>query len=91
MDGNELMEKLRNLQELKRMQEELSGEIERAQDEIKAHMTRAGLTELVAGPFRVTWNTVVTTRVDVRALSRDYPDLAARYTRASSSRRFQVK
>ena len=87
----ELVSRVQYLQELRRMSEELSGEIEGVQNEIKAHMTANALTELTAGPFKVTWATVASTRIDVKALARDYPDLAERYTRTTQSRRFQVK
>ncbi len=91
MSNTEIIEKVQYLQELRRMGEELNGEIEAVQNQIKAHMTAHSLTELVAGAFRVTWQTVVTNRLDARALARDYPELAERYTRSTPSRRFQVK
>ena len=91
MTINEITGRVQYLQELRRMAEDIAGEIEGVQNEIKAHMEQHGLSELVAGPFRVSWTTVLTTRVDARALARDYPDLAARYTKSMESRRFTVR
>ena len=91
MSQSEIVDRVQYLQELRRMAEELSAEIDRVQTEIKVHMAARSLTELVAGAFKVTWQTVVTSRIDGKALARDYPELAERYTRHISSRRFQVR
>lgn len=89
MSTAEIIAKLTNLQELKRMAEELSAEIEAAQDEIKAIMGTA--EELSAGAFKVTWKPVATSRIDTTALKKELPDIAAKYTTQSTTRRFTVK
>jgi len=91
MTPTEITARVQYLQELRRMSEELSQEIETVQNDIKSHMTQNNLTELVAGPFKVTWAPVLSTRLDTRALTRDHPDLAAQYTRPTTTRRFIVK
>ena len=90
MSQNEIITKLQDLQELRRMAEEISDEIDAAQDAIKAHMTANGLTDLVAGAFKVAWHTFTSSRIDGKALAADFPELAAKYTRTTSSRRFVV-
>ena len=75
MPNSEIISKIQELQELKRMQEELSAEIEAAQDAIKAIM--GDQEELSAGAFRVTWKPVTTSRVDTPALKKEMPDVAA--------------
>lgn len=52
MSQNEIVATVTELQELRRMQEELEAAIEAAQDKIKAHMGDA--EELTAGAFKVT-------------------------------------
>lgn len=89
MSTAEIIAKLTNLQELKRMAEELSAEIEAAQDEIKAIMGTA--EELSAGAFKVTWKPVTTSRIDTAALKKELPGIAAKYTTQSTTRRFAVK
>lgn len=89
MSTAEIIAKLTNLQELKRMAEELSAEIEAAQDEIKSIMGAA--EELSAGAFRVTWKPVTTSRIDTAALKKELPDIAERYTTKATTRRFIVK
>lgn len=84
----DITSKIANLQELRRMQEELTAEIEAAQDEIKAIM---GTEEvLLSGPYKVTWKPVTTTRLDTAALKKDLPDVAARYSKTTTTRRFTV-
>lgn len=88
MTSAEIVAKVQELQELKRMQEELSAEIEAAQDAIKAIMGDA--ESLVAGAFKVTWKPVTTSRIDTAALKKALPDIAAQYTRTTTARRFLV-
>ena len=55
-----IIAKVTELQELKRMQEELTATIESITDEIKAAMGEQ--EELSAGAFRITWKPVTTSR-----------------------------
>lgn len=83
-----IIAKVTELQELKRMQEELAATIESITDEIKAAMGEQ--EELSAGAFRVTWKPVTTSRIDTTALKKELPDVAARYLKTSTTRRFCV-
>lgn len=80
--------KVQELQELKRMQEELTATIDAITDEIKAAM--GDQEELSAGAFRITWKPVTTSRIDTTALKKELPDIAARFLKTSTSRRFCV-
>ena len=91
MSQYELEKKLTDLQELRRMQEELAAEIEAAQDAIKAHMTARGVDTLTAGAFKVTWQEVTSTRIDTAALRKDLPEVWKEYGKTSTVRRFSVK
>jgi len=83
-----IIAKVTELQELKRMQEELTATIEAITDEIKAAM--GAQEELSAGAFRITWKPVTTSRIDTTALKKELPDVAARYLKTSTTRRFCV-
>ena len=83
-----IIAKVTELQELKRMQEELTATIEAITDEIKAAMGEQ--EELSAGAFRITWKPVTTSRIDTTALKKELPDVAARYLKTSTTRRFCV-
>ena len=83
-----IIAKVTELQEFKRMQEELTATIESITDEIKAAMGEQ--EELSAGAFRITWKPVTTSRIDTTALKKELPDVAARYLKTSTTRRFCV-
>ena len=84
----ELETKARELQELKRMREELEAEITSIEDAIKAAM---GDSESVtAGAYKITWKLIESTRLDGKALRAALPDIAARFTVTSTVRRFCV-
>ena len=88
MSIKEMESRVQELQELKRMREELDAEIEAAQDAIKAAM---GDQEAVtAGAYRITWKPVESARIDTKALKAALPDIAARFTVTSMTRRFCV-
>lgn len=89
MSTPEIISTVSELQELVRMSEELNSEIEALRDKIKAVMGDSEL--LIAGPYKVTWKTVTSSRLDTSALKKALPDVAAQYTRTSTTRRFEVK
>lgn len=76
------------IRELERMQAEISQEIEAAKDQIKAAMTAAGDFELLGSDYKVTWKEVTTNKLDSTALKKALPEIAAQYTKSSTSRRF---
>lgn len=88
MSQNELNAKIRELRELKRLQEELAGEIEAIQDDIKQHMDIAQVDTLSGNDWKVTYKTVTSSRLDTSALKKALPDIAAQYTKTSTNRRF---
>ena len=90
MATNEIIRKLNELSELRRMADELTAEIEAIQDEIKAHMTEADTDTLTAGAFKVTWKAVTSTRIDTAALRKDLPEIWQEYGKTSTTKRFSV-
>lgn len=88
MSQQEIIATITELQELRRMQEELEAAIEAAQDKIKAHMGEA--EELTAGAFKITWKPVTSARLDVAALKKALPEIVERFTKTTTARRFLV-
>ena len=88
MSTNELTEKIRTLRELQALIEEAQAEAEGIKDAIKAHMGAS--EELRAGEYKVTWKPVTASRLDAAALRAALPEVAARFTRTSMTRRFTV-
>ena len=87
--SNPAMEaKVHELMELKRMKEELDSEIVQIEDEIKAVMGNEEM--LVAGAYKVSWKSVTSSRLDSTALKKALPDIAERFMKSTTTRRFCV-
>ena len=86
----ELDSKIKELRELRRMAEELQQEIDGITDTIKAEMTARNVDTLTGDDWKVTWKAVTSNRLDSASLKKELPDIAARYTKASVSRRFTL-
>lgn len=87
--SNPAMEaKVHELMELKRMKEELDSEIVQIEDEIKAVMGNEEM--LVAGAYKVSWKPVTSSRLDSTALKKALPDIAERFMKSTTTRRFCV-
>ena len=90
MATNELISKLNDLAQLRRLADDLDAEISAIQDEIKAHMAAAQTDTLTAGAFRVVWKSVTSTRIDTAALRRELPEVWQEYGKTSTTKRFTV-
>ena len=88
MSMNEMESKIRELRQLQNLIEEAQVEAEAIKDSIKAQMGDA--EELRAGEYRVTWKAVTASRLDTAALKKALPEVAERFTKTTTSRRFCV-
>ncbi len=88
MSVHEMENKIRELRELQALIEEAEREAEAIRDTIKAQMGED--EELRAGEYKVTWKSVTSTRLDTAALKKALPDVAERFTKTSTTRRFCV-
>ena len=88
MSNVELTSRIKELRELKRMAEELDAEITAITDEIKQHMTVTGVDELCGADWKCSWKEVKSSRLDTTALKKALPDVAAQFTKQTTSRRF---
>lgn len=88
MSINELDMKVKELRELRRMAEELQAEIDATQDAIKAHMDSQGVDTLAGTDWKVTWKPVTSSRMDTAALKKALPEIAERFMRSTTNRRF---
>ena len=88
MSMNELEAKVAELRELRRMAEELAAEITATEDELKAYMTANNADELHGPSFKITWKPVTSSRLDGKALKAAAPELCARFTKQTTTRRF---
>ena len=88
MSTHELEMKCRELRQLQALIDEAQAEAEAIRDAIKAAM---GSQEAVqAGEYRITYKAIKTARLDATALKKALPDVAAAFTKETTTRRFCV-
>ena len=88
MSINEIEAKARELRQLQALIEEAQAEAEAIKDALKAAM---GDSESIqAGEYKITWKAVTSSRIDTTALKKAMPDVAERFTRETTTRRFCV-
>ena len=88
MSISELDMKAKELRELARRAEELQAEIDAAQDAIKAHMDSQGVDTRAGSDWKVTWKPVTSSRMDTAALKKALPEIAERFRKSTTNRRF---
>ena len=88
MSISEMEAKARELRQLQALIEEAQAEAEALKDAIKAAM---GDSESIqAGEYKITWKAVTSSRIDTTALKKALPDVAERFTKETTTRRFCV-
>ena len=90
-NATEINNNVRELQELRRLKEELDGEIAAIEDALKQHMTETGIYEINALTGKITWFESVSSRLDSTALKKELPDLYNRYSKQTKTRFFRVQ
>ena len=88
MSINEMEAKIRELRQLQALIAEAEAEAEAIRDEIKAAMGEQEI--LLVGEYKVSYRAVTSSRLDTTALKRELPEIAQRFTRETTTRRFNV-
>ena len=88
MSNPNMENKVKELMELRRMKEEIEAEIAATEDEIKGVM--GDEETLLAGAFKVSWKTFTSSRLDSTALKKALPEIAAQFTKTTTTRRFSI-
>ena len=86
MSKQDIERKIKLLREMQRMAEEAQAEA--LKDEIKAYMGDS--EELTAGEYKITWKPITSRRIDTVALNKALPELAAQFTKTTTTRRFCI-
>ena len=81
-------ETMKALAQWLRIQEEAAATVEALKDQLKQHMTAAGLEVLTGDEHKATFKTVSSSRIDTAALKKGHPDIAAQYTKTTETKRF---
>lgn len=79
---------MKELAEYIRMQEEAAAMVESLKDQLNERMTAAGVESLAGSEHKATYKAVTSSRVDTTALKKELPEIAARYTKTTTARRF---
>ena len=79
---------MKALAEYIRIQEEAAAMVESLKDQLKERMAAAGVDSLAGSEHKATYKAVTSSRVDTTRLKKDLPEIAARYTKTTTARRF---
>ena len=88
MSTTEMNSKVQQLRELRHMADELAAEIDTLTDSIKAEMNARGAEEITGSDWRITWKPVTRSSFDSTGFKKAMPELAARFMKSSTTRRF---
>ena len=88
MSNHEIESKARELRQWLALIEEAQAQAEALKDEIKAAMGEAEAVQ--AGEYKISWKNVASSRLDTAALKKALPEIAARFTKESTTRRFTI-
>lgn len=90
MNEGELKAAVRRLVRARKAMEVAKGEYEAHRDIIKEYMATLGADEVTVGDYRISYKDVTTMRLDADALRATMPDVSARFTVATTSKRLRV-
>lgn len=90
MTLQEIENKIKEYKELQRMAEELAAEMDKIKDELKAEFEKEHTDTITAGEYKISYKVVTSKRVDTTALKKDMPDVAAKFTKSTTTKRFTI-
>lgn len=79
---------MKELAEYIRMGEQIAATVDGLKDQLKQIMQEQNTDTLTGAEHKATYRAVTSSRVDTTALEKDLPDIAARYTKTTETRRF---
>lgn len=79
---------MREIAEYTRMAEEIGAMLDSLKDTLKKHMEENGLDSIAGSEHKASYKAVTSSRIDTTALKRDLPEIAAKYTKTTETRRF---
>ena len=79
---------MKELAQYTRMAEEIAATVDSLKDTLKKYMDENGLDSIAGNEHKASYKAVTSSRIDTTALKRDLPEIAARYTKTTETRRF---
>lgn len=90
MGNSELLDKCRELRELRNMAAELDNQIDALEDAVKQEMQQRGVDKLFIGDCHVSWLEYTTTRFDTRKFKAEHSGLYAAFSKSVKAKRFSI-
>lgn len=88
MSDTELITAISDYRQYKRIMEDLEKQMDEIKERIQGHMTDLSVDVLSGIDWKVTWKDTVRTAIDNKALKKDYPYIAKKYSKTIISKRF---
>lgn len=85
---NNLDSLMREIAEYTRMAEEIAATLDSLKDSLKKYMDENGLDSIAGSEHKASYKAVTSSRIDTTALKRDMPEIVAKYTKTTETRRF---
>lgn len=85
-----MVSKIKQLEELEMLMDEVKAEAEKIKDELKAEMKKRNTEEMTVGQYIVRWTEVLSNRFDTTAFKKLFPVMYKEFTKEVSSRRFSI-
>lgn len=79
---------MKELAEYIRMGEQIAATVDGLKDQLKQIMQEQNTDTLTGTEHKATYKVVTSSRLDTTALKRDLPEIAARYSKSSETKRF---
>ena len=90
MGERALQNRVMKLKEIEAQQKALEEQAEKIRQEIKVDMETKQVEEMKAGSFVIRWKTILSSRLDGKALKAALPEIYSQYCKSSESRRFTI-
>ena len=84
------LNRIKKIMELQAEVKEIQQEIESIQDELKLDMIQKDVDEIEAGDFTVRYKLIKSSRLDSKELKKELPDVFAKFTKETESKRFTI-
>ena len=80
---------MREIAEYTRMAEEIAATVDSLKDSLKKYMDENGLDSIAGNEHKASYKAVTSSRIDTTTLKRDLPEIAAKYTKTTVTKRFK--
>lgn len=79
---------MKELAEYIRMGEQIAATVDGLRDQLKKVMQERGVDTLIGTQHKACYKAVTSSRIDTKALKQDLPDVAAKYSKTTETKRF---